>query len=226
MHGVTVASNRLGADARITALTVILLCTLTGCSGGGEPADSATNAAISPSTTSTASPVPSSDDATTTAVPETPTELPSCDAVFTAAGFAIIAANSLTSNPVDPAPGGLGDFDRIIPPLRAIATGNESVTCSFILPASERGMVIAIVRIAPADRAAIVAGLAGAGYSTIASGTLNPGDNGFSLTVTGDYPFTEAHVLSHDTWVSCFDYFGQAATNYAIDATGRIAGSG
>ncbi len=209
-----------GAAFAMVTVTVILF-TLVCCAGGSL--NGTTDAASSPST---ASPVPSPDNATTTATPRAPTDLPRCESIFSAAGFAVVAENGLTATPVDPAPGGLSDFDRIIPTLRAIATSNDSVTCSFILPASERGMVISVVRITPADSAAIVAGLAGAGYAALASGALNAGDSGFTHTVSGEYPYTEAHVLSRDTWVSCFDYFGQAATNYALDSTASIASNG
>jgi len=87
-------------------------------------------------------------------------------------------------------------------------------------------MVLSIVRVSAAERATIVATLGGGGYSAIDVGSPVGDHSGFQRTVPGDYPYTEAHALFADIWVSCFDYFGQSATVYALDALTSVDGHG
>jgi hypothetical protein len=204
---------------RVTLLTigfVLALCSV-GCAGGNGSVPAGVGATNQQPTNSV--PTDSGSSGATSSAPHSPTELPECPALFTPVGIALLEADRLVSTPVEPGPGGLADFERIPAGFRTIAIANDSVTCSFILPASERGMVISVVRVSAADRLNIVTALTAGPYDPIVSSSLDSAAEGFGQTVLGDYPYTEAHVLAEDLWVSCFDYYGQAAATYAVDAT-------
>jgi hypothetical protein len=188
---------------------VALVITLSGCVGA-EPTPTETVA----ETPESSSPAPTAESAPSST-------LPACDSIFTPAGFALVSSENLQWTDVasgsesDP---GLALFDSSLEPA---LIDNESISCSFILPASERGMSVYAILMSDSDTAIVVSFFTGAGYTVSApatgAGTI------YSIVDEGEYPFTEAHLVRDDILVSSFDSFGLKATDYVADASAQIA---
>jgi hypothetical protein len=155
--------------------------------------------------------------------PEAVSILPECDAAFTSVGFAVIRSENLEWTDVvsgsesDP---GLSLLDSRLEP----ALGNNARTsCSFTLPAAERGMSLYVILMSESDSTATATAnfFESNGYTV--SSPATGGGTIFSLVVEGDYPFTEARLIRDDLLVSSFDSLGTAAIDYVTDASAQIA---
>ncbi|WP_214868116.1 hypothetical protein [Agromyces sp. ISL-38] len=142
--------------------------------------------------------------------------LPSCDDLFQDSTEAALTAGGLEpiGDTSGPGQGGYGASD---PSLQAMIEANESVSCTWVLPGSERGLSTSVTIASDSDREAVAAALLAAGF-THASAV---GDS-YSMESGGEYPHTETHALYEDFWVATVDSFGTDASLYTEDAMGTV----
>ena len=204
-------SERYSAGMRRWMLVpaVIALLALSGCAPEAEP-DGA------PSVEPTAS-EPSASSEPSEPAPE-PITLPGCDDIYSPALVAALEAEGRTSegDVSTPGGGGWGTFDVGIETI--LASIDERVSCTWIYPASESGSTTSIAVLDGASRTALIAALAGAGFtaSTAPSGDL------YTLAVEEEFiTYTEAHLLTADLWFASAYSFGDATT-LTLDAAAQL----
>jgi len=142
---------------------------------------------------------------------------PSCDDLFPDSTEAALTAEGLEplGDTSGPGQGGYGASD---PSLQAMIEANESVSCTWVLPGSERGLSTSVTIVSEADSEAVAAALLAAGF------TLTPGAVGdyYSAESGGEFPHTETHALYEDFWVATLDSFGTSAALYTEDAMDAV----
>ncbi len=131
--------------------------------------------------------------------------LPSCEDLFPESTEAALTAEGLeplgdTSGP------GQGGYGAPEASLQAVIEANESVSCTWVLPGSERGLSTSVTIVSDADSEAVAAALLAAGFAQ----TSAVGDY-YRMESGGEYPHTETHALYEDFWVATLDSFGTAA---------------
>lgn len=195
----------------VVATTAILL--LAGC-GGGSSETGPTDIGTSPP----ASPPPTESES-----PETPLTLPSCTDLFTEAQVIALMGDSMDALGDVSAPdaGGYGTsrFE-----LQVLLEERDALNCTWILPASERGLTVSMAIIPEADVATIGGALAAVG-ATASSGSY--AIHSFDESVETDpsaleYPYTEAHLIEPGLWVSALDNFGEYAPALVEAAADRV----
>lgn len=190
-------------NATISVFVALLLLSACAPAGPGESSPS-----LSPS--------PSTPEATEgPAVPEE-LVLPSCEDLFQDSTEAALTAEGLEplSDTSGPGQGGYGASD---PSLQAMIEANESVSCTWVLPGSERGLSTSVTIVSDADSEAVAAALLAAGFTH--AGAV--GDH-YSMESGGEYPHTETHALYEDFWVATLDSFGTDASLYTEDALDTV----
>ena len=190
-------------NATISVFVAILLLSACAPAGPGESSPSLT-------------PSPSTPEASESpAVPEE-LVLPSCEDLFQDPTEAALTAEGLEplGDTSGPGQGGYGASD---PSLQAMIEANESVSCTWVLPGSERGLSTSVTIVSDADSEAVAAALLAAGF-THASAV---GDH-YSMESGGEYPHTETHALYEDFWVATLDSFGTDASLYTEDALDTV----
>jgi hypothetical protein len=187
------------------AAALTLLLAVAGCTGAPpvEPSEQ-------PS--SSASPEPSE-----TTAPE-PIVLPDCDSIYSPALVASLEAEGRTpeGDTSTPGGGGWGTFDVGIETI--LAAIDDRISCTWILPASESGSTTSIAVLDDASRTALIAALAGAGFtaSTAPSGDL------YSIAVEEEFiTYTETHLLTAELWFASAYSFGDATT-LTLDAAAEL----
>jgi hypothetical protein len=146
---------------------------------------------------------------------EEPLVLPVCEGIYTAAQQELLMGPHLELS----SPSGSGTN---IDELDTLISANGGLSCTWILPASERGLSVSITTISETDRATVESTLGTAGFtSTPLSGTdvRYEFSEGFDGEASEDvYPYTEAHWLLNGAWVSVWDGSGNNATPLAQTA--------
>jgi hypothetical protein len=193
------AHTRQGVTA---ALAVLLL--LGACAPSGEGESGATTPAASPTTEVSESPVTS-----------TPAELvlPGCEDLFSESTEEALTAEGLEPMGDVSAPG-QGGYGASDPALQALIEAGENVSCTWLLPGSERGLSTSVTMLSAADADTVAAEL-------LASGFTQAGEV-YSMETGGEFPRTEAHALHEDFWVSTVDSFGTSASSYTEDALSTV----
>lgn len=185
---------------------VIALLVLAGCTPEPPPA---ADPSVEPSASEPAEPVEPSAE---------PVTLPDCDTIYSPAMVAALTAESRTNEGDVSAlgPGGLGSFDEGIQAI--LSAVDESVHCTWILPASESGSTTSIALLDDATRTALVAALATAGFtaSTTASGDL------YTIAVEKEFgSYTESHLLTAEVWFASAYAHGDAEA-LTLDAAAQL----
>jgi hypothetical protein len=142
--------------------------------------------------------------------------LPSCEDLFQDSTEAALMAEGLeplgdTSGP------GQGSYGASDPSLQAMIEANESVSCTWVLPGSERGLSTSVTILSEADSEAVAAALLAAGFTHAST----VGDQ-YSMESGGEYPHTETHALYEGFWVATLDSFGTDASLYTEDALDTV----
>jgi len=147
--------------------------------------------------------------------PATPVELvlPGCDDLFSESTEGALAAEGLEPMGDVSAPG-QGGYGASDPALQALIEADESVSCTWVLPGSERGLSTSVTILSATEADTVAAEL-------VASGFTQTGDV-YSLATGGEFPRTEAHALHEDFWVSTVDSFGTNAPSYTEDALNTV----
>jgi len=170
--------------------------------------------ACAPSVPGESSPTPSPSAPEASESPAAPEELvlPSCDDLFQDSTEAALTAEGLEplGDTSGPGQGGYGASD---PSLQAKIEANESVSSTWVLPGSERGLSTSVTIVSASDSEAVAAALLAAGFTH----TSAVGDY-YSMESGGEYPHTETHALYEDFWVATLDSFGTDAPLYTEDA--------
>ena len=185
---------------------VIALLALSGCAPEAEPdaAPSVEASASEPVETST----PAAE----------PIALPGCDNIYSPALVAALEGEGRTSEGDVSTPGGGGWGTLDVGVETILAAIDERVSCTWIYPASESGSTTSIAVLDGASRTALIAALAGAGFtaSTAPSGDL------YTLSVEEEFiTYTEAHLLTADLWFASAYSFGDA-TALTLDAAAQL----
>jgi hypothetical protein len=167
---------------------------------------------------STPTPTPSPTTPAATESPAAPGELvlPSCDDLFQDSTEAALTAEGLEPFDDTSAPG-QGSYGASDPSLQAMIEANESVSCTWVLPGSERGLSTSVTIVSDSDSEAVAAALLAAGFTR----TSAVGDY-YSMESGGEFPHTETHALHEDFWVATLDGFGTDASLYTEDAMGTV----
>ena len=186
----------------IVAFAGILL--LSACAPSGPGESGATTPADSPAPEVSESPAVS-----------TPAELvlPGCEDLFSEATEGALAAEGLEPMGDVSAPG-QGGYGASDPSLQALIEAGENVSCTWVLPGSERGLSTSVTILSAADADTVAAEI-------LATGFIQTGDV-YSMETGGEFPRTEAHALHEDFWVSTVDSFGTSATSYTEDALNTV----
>ena len=191
---------------RMLVTAVVVLLALSGCAPEAEP-DSAPSAEASAS-----EPVETSTPAAE------PIALPGCDNIYSPALVAVLEGEGRTSEGDVSTPGGGGWGTLDVGVETILAAIDERVSCTWIFPASESGSTTSIAVLDGASRTALIAALAGAGFtaSTAPSGDL------YTLSVEEEFiTYTEAHLLTADLWFASAYSFGDA-TALTLDAAAQL----
>lgn len=176
--------------------------------------------ACAPSVPGESSPTPAPSPSTPEASesPAAPEELvlPGCEDVFQDSTEAALTAEGLEplGDTSGPGRGGYGASD---PSLQAMIEAGESVSCTWVLPGSERGLSTSVTIVSAADSESVAAALIAAGFTR----TSAIGDS-YSMESGGEFPHTETHALYEDFWVATLDSFGTEASLYTEDAMGAV----
>lgn len=176
--------------------------------------------ACAPSVPGESSPAPAPSPSTPEASesPAAPEELvlPSCDDLFQDSTEAALTAEGL--EPLGDTSGlGQGGYGASDPSLQAMIEANESVSCTWVLPGSERGLSTSVTIVSDSDIEAVAAALLAAGFTqTSAVGEY------YSMESGGEFPHTETHALYQEFWVATLDSFGTEAALYTEDAMGTV----
>ena len=182
---------------RLTTATVALATTLvlSGClpaPGAGGPTAAPETPSASPS-----APEP-------TPAPG-PISLPGCAELYTADQVALLIGADLELIGDATHPESDGGYGTSFPALATELRDGDSVNCTWILPASERGLTVSFMVVTSAQRDAVTAVLTSAGIAATPVG----GDFSiYAFADDGEYPFTEAHGLGGELWVCAQDGFG------------------
>lgn len=194
------------AHPRHVAISVIVAVLLLSACAPSVPGESSPTPTASPST-------PEASES-----PAAPEELvlPSCDDLFQDSTEAALTAGGLEplGDTSGPGQGGYGASD---PSFQAMIEANESVSCTWVLPGSERGLSTSVTIVSDSDSEAVAAALLAAGFTH----TSAVGDY-YSMESGGEYPHTETHALYEDFWVATLDSFGTDASLYTEDAMGTV----
>lgn len=207
MRSPVVERYSAGMRRPILAVALMLLLAVSGCTG---------TPSTEPSDESTSSPVP---EASETAPPQPePITLPDCDSIYSPALVAALEAEGRTSegDVSTPGGGGWGTFDVGIETI--LAAIDDRVSCTWILPASESGSTTSIAVLDDASRTALVAALAGAGFTA----STSPSGDLYSIAVEEEFiTYTETHLLTADLWFASAYSFGDA-TVLTLDAAAEL----
>lgn len=189
----------------IVAFAGMLL--LGACAPSGPRESDATTPAVSPTPGASESP----------AAP-TPAELvlPGCDELFSESIEGALAAEGLEPMGEVNAPG-QGGYGASDPSLQALIEADQSVSCTWALPGSERGLSTSVTILSATEADTVAAELVASGFTrSTATGDL------YSIETGGEFPRTEAHELFEDFWVATVDSFGTSASLYTEDALGTV----
>ncbi len=147
----------------------------------------------------------------------TPIVLPGCEDLYTAAQVMLLMGGDLELIGDATNPESDGGFGTSIPDLKTELRDGPAVNCTWVLPASERGLTVSFMVIDEVQQSEIVALLdaAGAGTTSIGgdfaihafAGALDTGET----EAGGEFPFTEAHGIGPGIWVCAFDGHGENA---------------
>jgi hypothetical protein len=148
--------------------------------------------------------------------------LPSCDALFTPEEVATLMGDhmELIGDVSAPGMGGYGAGD---PALQAVLETGPSVNCTWILPASERGLTVSVMEASIETQELVRTLMAAVGSTGTPTGgeSIIYGYERLESEETG--AFTEAHYLSPEIWVSAHDGNGQFAPALTQAAMDRVA---
>lgn len=186
-------------------LAIGLLIALSGCVPTPAP-EASTSPSASASASATIEPAPA------------PVALPACDGIYSPTLVAALESEGREPQGDVSAPGA-GGWATLDPALEALlASIDERVSCTWILPASESGSTTSVARLDDAARTAVLAALAAAGFSA------TPVDGGelWTITVVEEFiTYTEAHLITESLWVGCLYTFGDAQT-LTLDAAALL----
>lgn len=190
------------ARPRLVAISVFVALMLLSACAPSAPGE------LSP----TPAPSPATPEATESPAAPEKLVLPGCDDLFQDSTEAALTAEGLepfgdTSGP------GRGGFGASDPSLQAMIEANESVTCTWVLPGSERGLSTSVTIVSDSDSEAVAAALLAAGFTQ----TSAVGEH-YNMESGGEFPHTETHALYEDFWVATLDGFGTNASLYTEDA--------
>lgn len=193
--------------SRLTIASLgLAVLALTAC--GPTPEPTATPTMVKPTPTATASAAPVRAELV----------LPTCEDLFTADQVTALMGEFMQLNPPGDTGGGSG-----FPELVALLGAEGTVRCTWILPASERGLTVSIRASDAASDAAVTATLAAAG----STGTPTGGDSILYAIGADETPersaYTEAHYLAAGLWVAAYDIFGDNAPALTQAAMDRMA---
>jgi len=150
--------------------------------------------------------------------PAAPAEfvLPGCDDLFSESIEGALAAEGLEAmgDVSGPGQGGYGASD---PALQALIEADPSVSCTWVLPGSERGLSTSVTILSATEAETVAEELDASGFTrSTATGDL------YSTETGGEFPRTEAHELYEGFWVATVDSFGTSASLYTEDALGTV----
>ena len=139
--------------------------------------------------------------------------LPSCDDLFSESTEGALASEGLEpmGDVSGPGQGGYGTSD---PALQALIEADESVSCTWVLPDSERGLSTSVTILSATEADTVAAEL-------VASGFTQTGDV-YRMQTGGEFPHTESHALHEGFWVATVDSFGTSASLYTEDALATV----
>lgn len=145
-----------------------------------------------------------------------PLVLPGCEELFPESTEATLAAEGLEPQGDVSAPG-QGGYGASDPSLQALIEADESVSCTWVLPGSERGFSTSVTILSATEADTVAAELEASGFAhTEAIGDV------YSLETGGEFPRTESHALYEDFWVSTVDSFGTSASRYTEAALDTV----
>lgn len=171
-----------------------------------------------PAASESASENPSNGASPSPSLTAPPVALPTCETMYSAALVGALTADGREpQNDVSaPYQGGWGTLDPGLQTL--LASIDERVSCTWILPASESGSSTTIARLDDASRATLLGALASTGYTSTATadGEL------WTLFVEDEFiVYTEAHLVTDSLWIGSFFSFGDAET-LTLDAAAQL----
>ena len=196
----------------IRPLLLLVVCAtlLTGCLPAGPP----------PGADPTAEPTPAETLETPVTLPAL--VLPECADLYTAAEVLSLMGEGMVPADFNPAPENAAygtQFDE----LRAELAAGDSLNCTWVLPASERGLTVSVMLATPEQFELVSSTLRASG----SDGTSTGGESiifAISAEETPESsPYTEAHYLSPEIWVSARDLFGSFAPALTQAAMDRMA---
>ena len=179
--------------------------------------------ACGPTPTPTPTPVETVDEATPTPTASAAPEraelvLPTCEELYTPDEVLMLMGEFMELNPPENTGGGSS-----FPELVALLAADGTLRCTWILPASERGLTVSVRASDAASDAAVTAALTAAG----STGTSAGGDSIIYAISADETPeksaFTEAHFLASGLWVAAYDLFGSNAPALTQAAMSRMA---
>ena len=193
------ARLRHGVIVAFAGLLLVSACAPSGPGGSG-----ATTPAVSPTPGATESPVT-----------PTPAELvlPGCEDLFSESTKEGLTAEGLEPMGDVSAPG-QGGYGASDPSFQALIEAGESVSCTWVLPGSERGLSTSVTILSATAADTVAAELLATGFTQTR--------DVYSMETGGEFPHTEAHALYEDFWVSTVDSFGTSASSYTEDALNTV----
>jgi hypothetical protein len=187
------------------ALASLLLLSSTACTGTPPPGESTDVPVVTESPDPEVTPLPVGDP-----------ELPLCEDYYLETTEAELLASGmeLLGDVSAPGQGGYGASD---PALQAIMQANLSRSCTWALPASERGLTTTVTFISEEDRMAIGGILDASGFAHTTTGAeyWTRQTDGMSADLE-----SESHAIDGSLWVATREGFGVTApelTQQALD---------
>jgi hypothetical protein len=193
----------MGKTAIVAGATLSMLL-LAGCAPEPGPVPSRT---VTPTPSASATPVAFG-----------PLVLPTCDTLFTDAEVSALMGDGMDGMG-DISPGGAA-YGSSVPELEQliIADSNE-FNCTWVLPASERGLTLSFVPANDATRVDVT------GLLVPLVGTTDGSAVFYDSATGGDHPYTEAHAVGVpgvELWISVNDGFGTKASEIVHAAWDRV----
>lgn len=154
------------------------------------------------------SPAPTPSPETSSEVPLAEIVLPDCEGLYTPEQVTSLIGEGMEGIGDATIPETDGGFGTSISELQTVLRSDDAIHCTWVLPATERGLSVSLMVVTDAELAQINSVLDALG---IGSTSIGGGAEIRSFAVEGEYPFTEAHGLAGTLWISARDGFGENA---------------
>jgi hypothetical protein len=192
----------------VAALTISLAACAGPVPGAAPTRDPSSRPTASPAASPTGSPTPESTGA---AAVVADLRIPTCGELFTESQVAALMGPELVPLP--------GDYAAsVMPELQAWINAADSANCWWGIPATERSVIVSIVRADPALQADVAGFMAANSSDPIPEGSFTI----YSSQGLDTLEYTESHELLPDVWVAVFDGGGLGAAAITIAAVQRV----